>query len=112
MSYNHAMQKVNKLSVKDVAHIASLANLPVTDEEKEKIANGFNDVLSVIDKLFKVNVKDVEPTHQVTDLENVFREDVIDDERMLSQEEALSNAKRKHNGYFVVDQILETKNEA
>jgi Glu-tRNAGln amidotransferase C subunit. len=43
----------------------------------------------------------------VTDLENVFREDEVDENQMLSQDKALQQAKNKHNGYFVVDQILE-----
>ena len=63
--------------------------------------------MKVVDELFKVDVKGVEPTHQVTGMENVLREDKVIEENTLFQEEALKNAKRKHDGYFVVDQILE-----
>ncbi len=98
---------MKKITSQTVDHIARLAKIPVTNEEKEKLAQGFNETLNVVDELFKVDVSGVEPTHQVTDLENVFREDEVDQEKMLSQDEALSQVKNKFNGYFIVDQILE-----
>lgn len=96
-----------KIDKKIVKHIAKLANIPISEKEEEGFAKGFNTTLDVVDKLFAVNVSGVEPTHQVTGLENVLREDEVNKENTFTQEEALKNAKRKHNGYFVVDQILE-----
>jgi aspartyl-tRNA(Asn)/glutamyl-tRNA(Gln) amidotransferase subunit C len=98
---------MKKVITKDtVDHIARLAKIPVTENEKEDLASGFNKTLEVVDELFKVNVDGVEPTAQVTGLENILREDEIDEKKMLTQEQALSNTKNKHNGYFVVEQIL------
>lgn len=91
----------------DVEAIARLANIPVTDEEKKTLAAGFTTVLGVLNQLKNIDVKNVEPTHQVTGLENVLREDEIDTTRMFTQDQALANAPRKHNGFFVVDQVLE-----
>jgi aspartyl-tRNA(Asn)/glutamyl-tRNA(Gln) amidotransferase subunit C len=96
-----------KFTTDDVAHIAKLARIPVTEEEKIKLASGFNTVIGVLDVLKKVDVTNVEPTHQVTGLENVTREDVVDEKRMFTQEEALVNAPKKHDGYFVVDQVID-----
>ena len=90
-----------------VHHIAQLANIPVTADEEKKLADGFSTTLAVVDELKKVNTKSVEPTHQVSDLVNVFRDDVVDVDRMFSQEQALANAPQSHNGFFVVDQILD-----
>lgn len=90
-----------------VEKISRLAQIPVDDKEKEELAEGFNKTLAVIDGLFKVDVSGIEPVHQTTDLVNIFREDKVDEEKMLTQDQALANAKNKHNGYFVVDQILE-----
>ncbi|MFA6081284.1 MAG: Asp-tRNA(Asn)/Glu-tRNA(Gln) amidotransferase subunit GatC [Patescibacteria group bacterium] len=95
-----------KISNDLVKHMSRLARIPISDAEEKELAKGFNKTLEVIDNLFKVDVKGVEPTHQVTGLENVLREDIVDDKKMLTQEQALSNTKNKHNGYFVVDQIL------
>lgn len=91
----------------EVDSISKLAKIPVTPEEKKTLAAGFTKVLGVLDKLKNIDVKGVEPTHQVTGLENVFREDEIDATRMFTQDQALSNAPRKHNGYFVVNQVID-----
>lgn len=101
------MQSKTKITSDIVSHIATLANIPVTDTESEKLADGFTTVLEVVDTLSSVDVTGVEPVGQVTGLENVTREDEVQESRMFSQEEALRNAPRTHNGYFVVDQILD-----
>ncbi len=97
---------MKKISAKTVEYIAKLANIPVTEKEKQELAEGFNKTLEVIDALFKVDVSNILTIYQVTGMENIFREDEIDEEKMLSQDQALANAKRKYQGYFVVDQIL------
>jgi len=86
--------------------MSKLAKIPISEKEEEELAKGFNKTLKVVDELFEVYVRDVEPTHQVTGLENVLHEDRVNEKKMLSQEQALSNTKKKHNGYFVVEQIL------
>jgi aspartyl/glutamyl-tRNA(Asn/Gln) amidotransferase C subunit len=91
----------------DVDAIAKLALIPVTEDEKKDLAQGFNTVMDVLDTLKRVDVSHVEPTHQVTGLENVFREDEIDEARMFTQEQALINAPKAHDGYFMVDQVID-----
>lgn len=98
---------MGKISQNVVKHIASLAKIPTSDKEQKELADGFNKTLDMVDKLFKVDVTNIEPTHQVTGLENVLREDKVNEKKTLTQENALKNTRRKHNGYFVVDQILE-----
>jgi aspartyl-tRNA(Asn)/glutamyl-tRNA(Gln) amidotransferase subunit C len=95
------------ISSDTVKHIAHLANIPVSEAEEKKLAAGFTTTLKVVDQLNTIDISKVEPTSQVTGLSNVFREDTVDDKNMLTQKQALSNAKKTHNGYFVVDQILE-----
>lgn len=97
------MSKITKDTVK---HIAKLANIPISEKEESDFSEGFNKTLEVVDKLFDVDVSNVGPTHQVTGLENVLREDVVNEANTLSQSDALKNSKNKHNGYFVVGQIL------
>lgn len=98
-----------KISEDLVRHIASLAKIPILEKEEKELTEGFNKTLTVVDELFKVDVAGVEPTHQVTGLENVLREDKIDEKKMLNQKEALSNTKNKYNGYFVVNRIIDDK---
>ena len=90
----------------DIAHIAKLALITITPDEEKSLARAFNETIVVVDKLLMINVDRVSPTSQVTGLENVTREDVIDTKRMFTQDQALANAPRNHNGYFVVNQIL------
>lgn len=92
-----------------VKHIAKLANIPITDEEEGKLAAAFTETLDVVAKLKEVDTASTEPTHQVTGLVNLLREDEIDENQMFTQEEALANAKHQADGYFVVEQILEEK---
>ena len=89
-----------------VAHIAVLANIPITQAEEKKLADGFTTTLGVVDKLSSVDTQQVEATHQVTGLENIFREDQVDPSRMFSQKDAIRNAKRTYKGFIVVDQII------
>lgn len=97
---------MTKISVDLVKHMSKLAKIPISEKEEKELTKEFNKTLKVVDELFKVAVRGVEPTHQVTGLENFLREDKVNEKKMLSQEQALSNTRKKHNGYFVVDQIL------
>jgi aspartyl/glutamyl-tRNA(Asn/Gln) amidotransferase C subunit len=63
----------------------------------------------VVDQLRELDTNQTQPTHQVTGLENVWREDKVDKQKMFTQEEALENSKATHQGYFVVPRILEEK---
>lgn len=88
----------------DVLHVAKLASLPLKPEEKDKFEKQLSEILSYVEKLKKVDTKNVEISSQVTGLENVTREDEITPS--LTQEEALSNTKSQHNGFFKVKAIL------
>ncbi|MBI2613691.1 MAG: Asp-tRNA(Asn)/Glu-tRNA(Gln) amidotransferase subunit GatC [Candidatus Levybacteria bacterium] len=89
----------------NVPHIAKLANLPLKPQEKDKFEKQLSEILSYVEKLSEVDTKDSETTSQVTGLENITREDEVSPS--LTQEEALSNTKNKHNGLFKVKAILE-----
>ena len=97
---------MTKITSLIVDKIAQLARIPVDEKEKDRLAKGFNETLEVVDELFKINVSQVEPTHQTTGLKNIFREDKIEKEKMLSQEQVLSQAKNTHNCYFVTKRRL------
>ncbi|HLD25059.1 MAG: Aspartyl/glutamyl-tRNA(Asn/Gln) amidotransferase subunit C [Candidatus Roizmanbacteria bacterium GW2011_GWB1_40_7] len=101
--------KGSTFSSSDVVKIAKLANIPVSNDQADELARGFTKTMTVVDELTRVDVAGVEATNQVTGLENVLREDEIDTSRMFTAEQALAGAKRTHNGFFIVDQILEEK---
>jgi aspartyl/glutamyl-tRNA(Asn/Gln) amidotransferase C subunit len=95
-----------KFTPADVSHIAGLATIPVAESEKQKLADGFTTTVAVIEKLNDVDTSKAKTEH-MTGLMNVTREDTIDESRMFSQEQALANAPRTYNGYFVVDRLID-----
>lgn len=96
-----------QITTSQVQHIADLANIPISKAEQTSLAQAFDQTLEVIDNLKKVDVTGVEPTHQVTGLENVFRQDEVNESVMFSQQEALKNGNLTHEGYFVVERIID-----
>jgi len=91
----------------DVRKIAQLANLTLDEGEEKLFAKQFEDTFLVVDQLKEIDTKDIVLTSQVTKLENVTRPDQVDSERILSQAEALANAKNTYKGFFVVKQVID-----
>lgn len=102
------MAKNNTITIQDVQHLAKLANLPIDKSKYKKLQEQLGSILDYVRAVQTAPTENTPETTQVTGLSNVWREDVVDNERMLTQEEALSNAKRTHDGYFVVDAVIET----
>lgn len=103
------MSNTPKITKQIIKHVANLSNIPVTESEQENLKNAFEETLDVIAELQSVDVKNVELTNQVTGFENVLREDIVDETNTFTQQEALANAKKTHNGFFVVPRIIEEK---
>lgn len=93
------------LSVEQAKRIAELSKLPLHENEVIELVPDLSQILDLVNKLQEVDTSGVSPTSQVTGLTNVFREDVVIPS--LTQEEALSNSKKTHKGYFVVPAIFE-----
>lgn len=104
------MAKTN-ITKSDVGKIAKLANLIITPDEESLFADQFSQTIDVVNQLNEIDTKDLPETSQVTNLENITRPDKIDEDRILTQAEALSGAKKVHKGFFVVSQILEKDSE-
>ncbi len=92
------------ISKKDVEHVALLARLFLTEEEKEKFTLQLSQILEHAGKIGELNTKDVKPTSHALPIKNVFRKD--EEEPSLSQEEALSNAPSKESGMIRIPKIV------
>ncbi len=88
----------------NIPHIAKLASLPITQEEEKKLEEQLVETLTYVAMLQEIDTEKVQPTSHVTGLENVTREDA--NQSSLSQAQALANAKKTHEGFFVVDAIF------
>jgi aspartyl-tRNA(Asn)/glutamyl-tRNA(Gln) amidotransferase subunit C len=86
-------------------HVANLARLSLTPEEKARFATQIGDVLAYIAQLNEVDVSGVEPTAHAFPVVNVWAADVV--EPGLSVEDALRNAPEKRDDMFVVPKVVE-----
>jgi aspartyl-tRNA(Asn)/glutamyl-tRNA(Gln) amidotransferase subunit C len=94
-----------RLDLKTVEHIAMLARLGLTTEEKERLRDQLSVVLEHISMLQEVDTSDIPPTAQVIQLQNIMREDVV--EASLPVEDVLRNAPRTEDGFIKVNAVLE-----
>jgi aspartyl-tRNA(Asn)/glutamyl-tRNA(Gln) amidotransferase subunit C len=92
------------ISRDEVAHLARLARLAVTDEELSVFAGQLDVILGSVARVGEVAAEDIPPTSHAVPLENVFRPDVL--RPGLSQEQALSGAPAAEEGRFRVPRIL------
>ncbi len=96
-----------KLSKKEIQHIADLARLELTEAELKKYGSQLSDILSYIDQLKEVDTTDVEPTAQITGLENALRQDEKEDWDKREIEEALKQTPELKNRQIKVKRVLE-----
>ena len=89
----------------NIDHVAKLARLALTPEEKEKFSQQLGDVLHHIEALAKVDVSAVEPTAHAFPLYNVWQEDVA--QTGLPVERALQNAPAQRDNMIVVPKVVE-----
>jgi aspartyl-tRNA(Asn)/glutamyl-tRNA(Gln) amidotransferase subunit C len=95
---------VSQISRDDVAHLAHLARLALTDDELDSFAGQLDAILGHVSKIQAVDVTGVEATDNPLKDVNVFRPDVV--EPCLTQEEALAEAPKSADGRFAVPRIL------
>ena len=110
-----------KVTEKDVAYVADLANLDLTDEERSAMLRDLNSILDYIDRLNELDTADVPPMAQVSDRYGVdeakqgserfayaSREDVLEGLRKsLPHDEALANAPDADEDFFRVPKVIE-----
>lgn len=90
-----------------VAHIAKLARLKLTDEETEKMTKELGAILTYVEKLGEVDTTGVEPTAQVTGLENVFRKDEVG-ERLANPADLVAAAPEREGEYIKVKNVFDS----
>lgn len=94
-----------KLTADQVKKVAKLANLPLAPEEEGKYSEQLSAILEYVNQLNKVDTTNIEPTFNVTGQSNVMSED--ETVPSLSQDEALQNAPKKENGFFVTKGVFD-----
>jgi aspartyl-tRNA(Asn)/glutamyl-tRNA(Gln) amidotransferase subunit C len=88
----------------EVAHLARLARLALSDDELDHLAPQLDQILSAVAQVQEVAAEGIPPTSHATGLTNVFRDDV--EAPCLSPEQALDQAPAVEQGRFKVPRIL------
>lgn len=88
----------------DVAHLAYLTRLQLTDDELDTYVGQLIVILDSVAQVSQLAGDDIVPTTHAVPLTNVYREDVVVEG--LSHEAALSGAPAAEEGRFRVPQIL------
>jgi aspartyl-tRNA(Asn)/glutamyl-tRNA(Gln) amidotransferase subunit C len=89
----------------NIDHVARLARLELTPEEKAKFAQQLGDVLHHIEQLSQVDVSGIDPTAHATPVFNVWQEDVAGPGLDVAQ--ALRNAPAKRENMIAVPKVVE-----
>lgn len=95
---------MSQISRDEVAHLARLARLALTEDELDSYAGQLDAILGHVSRIQAVDVAGVQPTGNPLKDVNVFRPDVV--EPCLTQEEALDQAPKAAEGRFAVPRIL------
>jgi aspartyl-tRNA(Asn)/glutamyl-tRNA(Gln) amidotransferase subunit C len=89
----------------DVAYVARLARINLTEDEAKLFQKQLDDILRYVEKLRLADVTGVDEAAHAIPVFNVFRQDAPRD--WFTAEQALSNAPRQANGLFVVPKVVE-----
>jgi aspartyl-tRNA(Asn)/glutamyl-tRNA(Gln) amidotransferase subunit C len=93
------------ITSEQVAHIASLARLSLTQEERDMFQGQLSSIIAYVEQLGELDTAGVEPTSHVLPLSNVMRDDVAGES--LPREEALRNAPDGTGEFYGVPKIIE-----
>lgn len=97
---------MKNITVSELEKLARLSSLKLSDEEKESLRTDLSNILGYVDQLSEVNTDGVEPTYQVTNLKNVWREDEIGNDNVTPEELIKSAGSNVNNNQIKVPKVL------
>ncbi len=89
----------------DVKHLANLSDFSLSDTETNSLKNDLQDIIKYISQLDELDTENVEPTYQVFEMENVWREDKILPQE-ADREALLSLTKEEKDHQIKVPKVL------
>lgn len=96
---------MSTITTDDVRHLAQLSNLQLADDEVENLRGDLENILGYIEQLGELDTSGVEPTYQVTGLENVWRDDAVQ-KSGVSREQLLALAPEQADNSVKVPKVL------
>lgn len=95
-----------KLTQDDVFHLAELSNLHISDKEVDALTSQLDETLEYVKNLKELDTSSLSGSAQTLSRTNIEFDDGEKSTRMLTQEEALKNAKNTKDNFFVVKRIM------
>lgn len=107
---NKEERELMKLTEQEVAHVANLAKLSLTEEEMTNMLEKLSDIITKVDLLAEVDTEGIEPTVTLAEEVNIMRQDIAEDgtDRTL----LFKNVPESTDGYIKVPAILEDGGDA
>jgi aspartyl-tRNA(Asn)/glutamyl-tRNA(Gln) amidotransferase subunit C len=93
-----------KITAEEVAHVAALARLRLSDEMSAKLTGQLNDILAAMDKLAQLDTSGVPSTNHALEMSGAMRPDQV--RPGLDREQALANAPDSDGQSFIVPKVI------
>jgi len=90
---------------KTVKHISKLARISINEKKAESLANDLNNIFKFIEKLNKLDTKNIEPLTSIAETKLYLRTDNVKDANIRDQ--ILENSPEKNKEFFVVPKVIE-----
>lgn len=96
---------MEKITREEIDHLAELSNFSLTDEEKDSLGKDLGNIIGYISQLDELDTDNVEPTYQVFEMENVWRDDEIKPQE-ADREALLNLAPAEQDNQIKVPKVL------
>jgi len=93
------------IDLKTIKHISKLSRISVDDKKAEKLAGDLNSIFEFIEKLNKLDTKNIEPLTSVAETTLKFRNDEVKSKNI--REQIFKNSPQDNEDYFVVPKVIE-----
>lgn len=94
-----------KIKREDILHLANLSDFSMSDDEIDSIGKDLENIISYISELDELDTEGVEPTYQVFEMENIWRDDEIK-EQEATRDDLLALTKEAEDNQIKVPKVL------
>ncbi|MBQ2659496.1 Asp-tRNA(Asn)/Glu-tRNA(Gln) amidotransferase subunit GatC [Candidatus Saccharibacteria bacterium] len=94
-----------EVNCETIKHLASLSDFAISEEQTETLTKNLQDIIKYISELDSLDTEGVEPTYQVFEMENIWRDDEILPQD-ASREELLAMTKEEKDNQIKVPKVL------
>ena len=88
-----------------VKHVEDLAELSLTEDEREELTDDLGSIIDYVNKLGELDTEGVEPLRHILEVQNVMRKD--ERRENLDQEEVFKNAPDREGSFFRVPPVID-----